>query len=255
MNEYNLMEGEPLESEYAVCKKMNDTATILGRYRGGGELQGCDINHPNSYHLGSIAGHNLVIASQPRTGNVPAATVITNPRRTFENVRYAGLVGIGGGVPIETDNGPIRLGHVIVGSRYPNAVVQHYAGKAETGQFRSTGFIPPPPDTLLNVVTALASQRTRSREDVPESNIRRIDTTNVNLRKYKYPGRENDHLYKAGYIHRIQKASCSGCDCDPSERVNRARDADEPNIHCSSWKDLVGRASDQRCTNMRRTGP
>ncbi|KAJ5118395.1 Disease resistance protein [Penicillium atrosanguineum] len=67
----------------------------------------------NVYNLGSINNHNVVIAGLPRAGNYSAATVVTQMRTTFPNLKYGLLVGIGGGVPIKTDHGMIRLGHVV----------------------------------------------------------------------------------------------------------------------------------------------
>jgi hypothetical protein len=64
----------------------------------------------NVYSLGSIGGHNVVIAGLYQPGNNPAATVVTQMRMTFPNLRFGLLVGIGGGVPVKTDNGMIRLG-------------------------------------------------------------------------------------------------------------------------------------------------
>lgn len=69
----------------------------------------------NVYKLGRIHHHNIVIAGLHHPGNAPAATVAVQMRMTFPNLRYALLVGIGGGVPRRTNSGWIRLGHVVVG--------------------------------------------------------------------------------------------------------------------------------------------
>src|SRR5262245_45453892 len=68
----------------------------------------------NVYQLGSINNHNIVVAGLPQTGNCSTATVVAQMRMTFPNLRYGLLVGIGGGVPVRTDSGMIRLGHVVV---------------------------------------------------------------------------------------------------------------------------------------------
>ncbi|KAJ6109990.1 ankyrin repeat protein [Penicillium sp. IBT 16267x] len=101
----------------------------------------------NVYNLGSILGHNVVIAGLPRTGNTSAATVMTQMRMAFRNLWYGLLVGIGGGVPTKTDSGIIRLGDVVVSKPTANhsGAVQYNRGKAMTGQFKRTGALPPPP--------------------------------------------------------------------------------------------------------------
>lgn len=68
----------------------------------------------NVYNLGSINSHNVVIASLPRAGNCSVATIVTQMRMIFPNLKYGLLVGIGGGVPRETEYGTIRLGYVVV---------------------------------------------------------------------------------------------------------------------------------------------
>jgi nucleoside phosphorylase len=68
----------------------------------------------NAYTLGSVKGHNIVIAGLPSAGNAPAATVITQITSTFPKLRFGLLMGIGGGVPVKTDDGPVRLSHVVV---------------------------------------------------------------------------------------------------------------------------------------------
>jgi nucleoside phosphorylase len=68
----------------------------------------------NVYNLGSIGGHNVIIAGLPQPDNNVAATVVAQMRMTFPNLRFGLLVGIGGGVSVKTDNGIIRLGDVVV---------------------------------------------------------------------------------------------------------------------------------------------
>ncbi|KAH7007555.1 nucleoside phosphorylase domain-containing protein [Ilyonectria destructans] len=134
------------------------------------------------YNLGSIAGHNVVIAGLHTPGNNPAATVVTQMRSTFPNLRFGFLVGIGGGVPVKTDNGVIRLGDVVVN---------------------------------------LAAKRARSRIDSLEQNINRVDTNIRGLRHYKYPGATHDYLYKPDYTHLEPDLLCDECACDASQRVSR----------------------------------
>lgn len=75
-----------------------------------------DANDTNSYVLGSIKKHNIVIAGLPegQYGTINAATIAINIKRTFSGIRMALMVGIGGGVPSKKD---IRLGDVVVGTR------------------------------------------------------------------------------------------------------------------------------------------
>jgi nucleoside phosphorylase len=180
----------------------------------------------NVYNLGSIGGHNVVIAGLHQPGNNPAATVVTQMRMTFPNLRFGLLVGIGGGVPVKTDNGMIRLGDVVVSKPADghSGAVQYDHGKAEAGQFRRTGALAPPPAVLLNAAQDLAAKRARSRNDPIVDSMKRIDTNIRGLRKYKCPGSARDYLYRPDYIHLDPGISCDECGCDPAYRVQRAID-------------------------------
>ena len=178
----------------------------------------------NVYNLGSIGGHNVVIVGLHQAGNNPAATVAAQMMTTFPNLRFGILVGIGGGVPVITNNGMIRLGDVVVSkpAGEHSGAVQYDHGKAEAGHFKRTGVLAPPPRVLLNAALDLEAQRERMREDPVAKNIEKIDTSIPGLRKYRHPGLEHDHLYPSNYIHPDPKLSCDECGCDPAQRVQRS---------------------------------
>ncbi len=67
----------------------------------------------NSYTLGRIGVHNIVIAVMPEIGNNSAATVATQLLNDFRSIRFGLLVGIEGGIPSE-DEDDIRLGDIVV---------------------------------------------------------------------------------------------------------------------------------------------
>src|SRR5438045_2028821 len=95
----------------------------------------------NSYTLGVIGGHNIVIAVLPEIGTNSAATVATQLLNDFPSIRFGLLVGIGGGIPGEEED-DIRLGDVVVSK--PTAtfggVVQYYMGNVtEGGLVQRTG--------------------------------------------------------------------------------------------------------------------
>lgn len=72
----------------------------------------------NSYNLGRVGEHNVVIVKATAPGKAEAATVATNLVRSFPEVRFSLVVGIGGGTRDApnpyggTDD--IRLGDVVV---------------------------------------------------------------------------------------------------------------------------------------------
>ncbi|KAK1838706.1 NB-ARC and TPR domain protein [Colletotrichum chrysophilum] len=209
----------PLEVEQIAAMEMLDEEHPM--------LPKSSADH-NVYSLGSINGHNIVIAGLHQPGNCPATTVVTQMRMTFPNLRFGLLVGIGGGVPTETDKGMIRLGHVVVSKPAGghSGTLQYDHGKARNGQFKRTGALAPPPAVLLNAAQKLAVERARSIVDPVQQDVRRIVTTRCRLQRFQYPGERHDHLFPPDYIHQHQRVSCA-TDCDPSKRIPRTSDDDD----------------------------
>ena len=71
-------------------------------------------NDQNTYVLGRICAHNVVIACLPSGvyGTTSAATVANQLLFTFQSIRFGLMVGIGGGAPSKGVD--IRLGDVVV---------------------------------------------------------------------------------------------------------------------------------------------
>ncbi|KAK1242838.1 hypothetical protein MKX08_005650 [Trichoderma sp. CBMAI-0020] len=124
-------------------------------------------NDDNVYTLGSIGGHNIVIACLPkgRYGTNSAATIATKMIGSFPSIKFGLLVGIGGGIPSK-----VRLGDVVVSTpvdQYPG-VVQWDFGKAEDGgEFRRTGSLNSPPNALLKVLAKLETEHEMQESKVP----------------------------------------------------------------------------------------
>lgn len=184
----------------------------------------------NTYTLGSIGHHNVVIAGLHQPGNSSATSVVTQIRNTFSDINCVLLVGIGGGVPVKTNSGIIRLGDVVVSKpagEYPG-VVQYDHGKAEVGVFKRTGALPPPPAVLLHAAQDFAVNRTLTDEamDPLTTSLSRI-SSDRRLRSFQFPGRMNDFLYQSGYVHLGAGELCSECNCDSRERIKHDYGVDE----------------------------
>ncbi|KAL1859878.1 hypothetical protein Plec18167_006350 [Paecilomyces lecythidis] len=184
----------------------------------------------NTYILGCINGHNVVIAGLTAAGNVSAATVATQMRNTFTSLRFALLVGIGGGVPTKTANGSIRLGDLVVSKPQGehSGVVQYDRGKAEhDGVFVRIGSLAPPPKLLLSVAQTLEIRRQLARTDPLQEALQRIDVSRPRLRKYRYPGRKEDRLYRPSYKHENPSLDCAKCGCSLDQLIQRQHSDDE----------------------------
>src|SRR4051794_18008423 len=70
---------------------------------------------PNSYTLGRIGYHNVVLAYMPGMGKASSAAVAASFRASFPNIRLGLVVGVCGGVPQPTvQDEEIFLGDVII---------------------------------------------------------------------------------------------------------------------------------------------
>jgi nucleoside phosphorylase len=122
----------------------------------------------NTYTLGSIGKHNVVIACLPEGiyGTNAAAGVVTLLAGTFPSVRSCLMVGIGGGFP----SNKVRLGDVVVGrptGQFPG-VVQWDMGRAKQGgEFERTGALDNPPNALLTALGKLISDNELNGSKIP----------------------------------------------------------------------------------------
>ncbi|KAN0102737.1 hypothetical protein V8E51_011050 [Hyaloscypha variabilis] len=158
-----------------------------------GPLESQPKDDGNNYTLGSIGGHNVVIACLPRYGTNDAAVAGISMQRTFSNLRFGVMVGIGGGIP-SADN-DIRLGDIAVSlpSGQAGGVIQHDMGKHEDGGFRRTGFLNGPPTLLLTAISKLRATRTLGREI---TNIVNGTFSEEGDEEWRFPEKEKDVLFE-----------------------------------------------------------
>src|ERR1700761_4470828 len=105
-------------------------------------------NDNNSYVLGRMGKHNVVIAVLPdgEYGIAAAEGVARDMLHSFYNVRIGLMVGIGGGAPSRKHD--IRLGDVVVSAPRDRegGVFQYDFGKTVQNQaFQRTRFLNQPP--------------------------------------------------------------------------------------------------------------
>ncbi|CAG8982862.1 hypothetical protein HYALB_00014092, partial [Hymenoscyphus albidus] len=155
------------------------------------------IRDQNSYTLGCIGEHNIVIAVMPQIGNNKAATVATQLLNDFPSIRFGLLVGIGGGIPGD-DEDDIRLGDIVVSK--PTAtfggVVQFDRGKMNTnGEFERTGALSKPPPMLLANVQKLASNHRMYGSHIPTHLSEMFKKFPKMAAEYASPDSEQDQLF------------------------------------------------------------
>ncbi|KAL3450534.1 ankyrin repeat-containing domain protein [Aspergillus insuetus] len=202
-------------------------------------LGSIDPQDPNVYKLGRMGVHNIVIASLPigLYANYNSATVASNLTRSFRNVRFALLVGVGGGAPTSTND--IRLGDVVVSvptTDGSSGVFQYDFGKEVQGKaFKSTGHLNRPPTILLSAVAQLRTQYRRKGHDI-KGHVAEVLRNNPRLRR-EYQRPESDILYNRELVHPVDapagdcKVVCGDSKENVIMRIERAEHEDDPVIH------------------------
>lgn len=182
----------------------------------------------NAYTLGSIFGHNIVIACLPKgkIGTNSAATVAAHMISTFPAIRFCLMVGIGGGVSRK-----VRLGDVVfsVPTGSLPAVVQWDMGKAEQGScFKRIGALNNPPNLLLTALTKLETQHELEGSRVPQYLEEMAKRYPRSAQKYQKSKRLVDVLFKATYNHQTKSQNIA----DSESGIEDCQDHDESCINC-----------------------
>ncbi|KAI0154632.1 ankyrin repeat-containing domain protein [Xylariaceae sp. FL1272] len=193
------------------------------------------INDNNSYALGRMGKHNVVIAAMPlkQYGLVSAATVARDMSHSFPNVRIGLMVGIGGGVP--SPHHDIRLGDIVVGSPVygTGGVLQYDYGKAIQGEeFATTGHLNQPPQLFLTALAQLDVQYSRKGHAIEET-VQEVCQKTPRLRsRFCRPELSTDRLYSKTYVHGGSEGCEIGCDeAHLITRQPRAETENNPAIH------------------------
>ena len=187
----------------------------------------------NTYVLGKIHDHNVVIACLPSgvCGTTSAATVASQMLSTFRSIRFGLMVGIGGGAPRK--GADIRLGDVVVSKPTGDfgGVVQYDFGKTVAqGVFERTGSLNKPPQILLTAITRLQADQMVETSRIPKYLAEMIATYPRMRAEFTYRGQEQDRLFDAASDHRGLETSCDNCEL--SRLVTRsARERRDPVIH------------------------
>jgi nucleoside phosphorylase len=209
-----------LQEEYeAACRMLDDEFN-------GPETS--EVNDNNTYVFGCVSGHNVVIGCLPegRYGTSSAASVARDMVRSFPNLRFALMVGIGGGAP--TREKDIRLGDVVVSVPQGGfgGVVQYDFGKRlSDGRFEQTSQLNAPPEVLLGAIPEMRRRYNDPRKlDKISEYLKRMD----DMPDYQRP--PNDRLYRAGYKHKGGE-NCVNCEADGLEERSQRKPGREVTVH------------------------
>ncbi|KAE8132424.1 hypothetical protein BDV38DRAFT_287740, partial [Aspergillus pseudotamarii] len=226
-------------------------------------LPATDLHDANTYALGRIGDHNVVIACLPAatTGKVSAANVAKDMIRSFPAVRFGLMVGIGGGAPYYGAEGngnsigveakedsedseddmedirDIRLGDVVISlhSKSSDAVVQYDFGKSlqESEFIQIGGKLNKPPNIVLGAVAQLKAQyELKGQNNISKTLADMISSYPALGKRFQYPGSQKDFLFKSDFVHEAGKKTCKACRSQNNNLVKRdSRSDNSPQLH------------------------
>ncbi|KAH8657802.1 hypothetical protein BX600DRAFT_468158 [Xylariales sp. PMI_506] len=252
----------------AVEKELVAAIALLDEEHG--EPDCVPVNDNNTYVLGRIGRHNVVIAALPAGiyGTISAATVARDLVRTVPNLRLGLMVGIGGGVPSKKND--IRLGDIVVsspGKDYGGVIQYDFGRTVQNKEFEQTGSLNKPPELVLTAVASLKStyrmkgHRIDQMIDDALQKYPRLD------QEYRRPDTTTDTLYTADAIHIDGARSCAtGCGDSIIVRDLRPPNMDDPQVHYgliasgnqlmkdAKMRDKLGQERDVLCFEMEAAG-
>ncbi|KAM5526673.1 hypothetical protein FOXYSP1_20914 [Fusarium oxysporum f. sp. phaseoli] len=202
------------------------------------QLETIADNDNNNYALGRIGKHNVVMAVLPKAeyGTTSAATVARDMLRSFPNIRFGLMVGIGGGAPSAKHD--IRLGDVVVSTRGSGkgGVFQYDYGKAiQEHAFVTTGSLNQPPQLLLTALSGLEAEYELEGHQLNAYVDRALEQWPRLRQKYSRPPADSDRLYRSDIVHPDSSDGCADvCSNDPAclvDRKERGEQEDDPAIH------------------------
>ncbi|KAE8336703.1 hypothetical protein BDV24DRAFT_168005 [Aspergillus arachidicola] len=172
-----------------------------------------------AYIVGRMGKHNVVIARPIGQGKANAADVAVNMTRSFPQIRFGLMVGVGGGAT--TSPGPyggtrdIRLGDVVVSKPQGKhgGIVQYDTGKKYPEGYRIISHLNKPKSALIAAANML-----RSNHNCNGGNMKKYVQDAISrlqgwgLEYFYFPGREHDLLFRPEYPHPDEGEDCSTCD-------------------------------------------
>jgi nucleoside phosphorylase len=196
----------------ALSKEMTAARSMLDDEHSDLPLPSSDHN---TYCLGCIGIHNVVIACLPKgeIGTTSAATVATQMSSTFTSIRFGLMVGVGGGVPSKSND--IRLGDVVVSTPTDQhgGVIQWDFGKTtKGGRFERTGALNRPPAVLMTALAKLEATHEMEDSKVSKYLSDMVAKYPKLSSKFTRQASIDDVLFEAKYDHVDNNATCGTCD-------------------------------------------
>lgn len=180
------------------------------------------------YNFGRIGEHNLVIAQPIEVGTVDTSNLAAYVSNAFKNVRFALMVGIGGGIPSEKND--IRLGDIAVskaGSGHPGVIQYDFVKYGADSVVQRKGTLNKTHPVLQSADILVEQDEMMGRSEL-YLKLSSISRTDPKWRRPKAP----DVLYAPSFHHVDKGKDCTACEQSSCrEAVMRDGGRDAPEVH------------------------
>ncbi|KAH6971419.1 nucleoside phosphorylase domain-containing protein [Ilyonectria sp. MPI-CAGE-AT-0026] len=180
------------------------------------------------YNFGRIGEHKIVIAQPIEVGTVDTSNLAAYVSNAFKNVRFALMVGIGGGIPSEKND--IRLGDIAVskaGSGHPGVIQYDFVKYGADSVVERKGTLNKTHPVLQSADIMVEQDEMMGRSEL-YLNLSSISRTDPKWRRPMAP----DILYAPSFHHVDKGKDCTACEQSSCrEVVMRDGGRDAPKVH------------------------
>lgn len=163
---------------------------------------------PNTYTLGQLGGHDVVVVWMPSEGNSLSSGATASLTSSFPRIDLALLVGVCAGVPWYSKSDrdvEVILGDVVIST----AVVEYDHGRQFSDAFRRKETLSQAPIAIRSRINQISSRRLT---EVITSNISNYMKDLARSKPdYAYPGVNMDKLFNPEYIHKHHHVNAENC--------------------------------------------
>ncbi|KAF3396402.1 hypothetical protein F1880_006927 [Penicillium rolfsii] len=167
------------------------------------------VGDDNTYTLGKIMHHNVVLVHMAGMGKGAASQAASSLRSSFPEIRLALLVGICGGVPSYLGaKNDLILGDVVIS----DGIVQYDFGRLFPDTFLSKARPEISGSKIRGLLAKLKGLRGEERIETKLSQHLKVLQHTLGPKRAGYPGMDTDELFQSGYRHKHQDpAACDIC--------------------------------------------
>ncbi|KAF9890247.1 hypothetical protein FE257_006159 [Aspergillus nanangensis] len=179
------------------------------------------IGDDNTYTLGRISRHNVVLVHMPGMGKGAASQAASSLRSSYPGIKLALVIGICGGVPAHEGIEELILGDVVIS----DGIVQYDFGRQFPDGFSSKSGPEVRGRPLPRIRGMLAKFKVwRNRQRIEIKLAQYLDDLQnaVGAKRAGYPGIEKDELYHSTYRHKHHQhtSTCRSCSENDASRAN-----------------------------------